>query len=108
MTREELEAKYSTLLTDCYDFSPPNGWLDLVAELFRELEPWPEVRVLQAKQKFGLLRVYIVGPLEAMDLVIEYERRSGSVCEVCGAPGTRRHGGWIVTACDAHAPLEAA
>jgi hypothetical protein len=30
------------------------------------------------------------------------ESMSAILCEECGAPGERRHGGWIRTLCDEH------
>ncbi len=109
MTREELEARYPRMLASCYDFSPPDGWLPLVAELFERLDRLC-VNVCQVKSKFGELRVYGDGPLDdngaarrAYALVDEYERRSRTICEVCGEPGSQVvNNSWVSVKCEAH------
>jgi hypothetical protein len=106
MTPSTLQSTHAAILDDCFDFSPPDGWLELVGELLTELETrWPDVRVLQLKSKFGGLRCYLgSAPREAHELAGEYERRAATICETCGQPGKQYGGGWIVTACEAHAP----
>lgn len=81
----------------------------------------------QVKEKFGTLRFYyhfegqpqalhaldlLGGPSfrfrqektslqkEIADAVRKAEKRSGTVCEKCGGPGTLRDGPWILTLCD--------
>lgn len=68
--------------------------------------------VVQVKQKFGGLRLYVELPEEletssralAYSLVGDAERESCSVCDVCGAPGTlkqvRKH--YWQTRCGSH------
>lgn len=65
-------------------------------------------RSTQIKQKFGTLRWYCSCPededrLQAGKIIRAAEWVSGAVCETCGAPGSVRPGGWVRTACDAHA-----
>ena len=62
-----------------------------------------QVVVTQIKEKFGGLRFYYDGGDDTIDgLVRMAESWADSTCEVCGAPGTRRGGGWIKTLCDFH------
>lgn len=110
MTREELQLKYRHLLEQCFDFSPSSGWVDLVDELFGEIERrWPSVSVQQTKSKYASLRVYVgPAPRECHDLIDEYERRSEAICETCGALGRQCGKYWLVVACPAHEPKGAA
>lgn len=67
-------------------------------------ESVPPVIIGQIKEKFGGLRFYYDGGDEFIRGAVrmaEYE--ASRTCEVCGAPGKRRDGGWIRTLCDTHA-----
>lgn len=67
-------------------------------------EPIPQVEAVQVKEKFGTLRFYYEGGDEYIrGLVTMAEAMSAYTCEVCGAPGEARGGGWIQTLCDEHA-----
>lgn len=98
------------------------GWHDLVLELDAKMaEVDPDYELHQCKEKFGGLRYYIghahndaCGGLEEGEgsiferckilvLEMEYERKSLTMCETCGAPGVLRSGGWLRTLCDEHA-----
>lgn len=62
----------------------------------------------QVKQKFGTLRFYCSADAggeraQVGRAIRAAEWLSGAVCEVCGAPGSVRPGGWIRTLCDADA-----
>ena len=60
-----------------------------------------QYNAIQVKEKFGGLRFYLSrGTDEMFDLTNEAESASYKVCEGCGAPGTRRTGGWIRVLCD--------
>jgi len=94
-----------------------DGWFQLISDLSAELvetatrtgkdaaaSDWPEV--IQVKQKFGELRVYLSQPNANYDPALEaYRLRSRQTCEVCGQPGeikrTRRRS---VTTCLRHSP----
>lgn len=82
-----------------------NGWYDIIDELCSKLEPLGVVAA-QIKEKFGGLRFYI-NPLnegvdweEVHDHINEAESKSYKTCEICGKPGKRIGGGWVVTRCD--------
>lgn len=64
----------------------------------------PRARILQIKEKFGQLRIYLSAPepyyRELIDMVDKAERASAKTCEDCGSPGQSRSGGWIRTLCD--------
>jgi hypothetical protein len=81
---------------------------EIVAGDFRSVPTAvPQVTLDQVKEKFGTLRFYYTGgDDEISGMVRMAESMSGVVCEECGAPGKRRGGGWIYTACDAHTKPE--
>lgn len=58
-------------------------------------------RASQVKEKFGTLSFYMTSATEEMwKLISEAEKKSGEICEDCGAPGELRPGGWIRTLCN--------
>jgi hypothetical protein len=84
------------------------GWLDLVTETLDALRKvYPEVKVLQVKEKFSGLRFYVERSNAEMDAIIDTaEASSYTICEICGGegrPGARGRG-WQSTRCDADAP----
>jgi hypothetical protein len=67
-------------------------------------DPIEQVVALQVKEKFGGLRFYVHGGNEyILGMIRMTERLSMATCEVCGNPGLRRSGNWILTLCDEHA-----
>jgi hypothetical protein len=95
-------------------FSCFGGWKPIVVRLLERLSlivkelPSDERRtfaVVEIRQKFGTLTVYLSGiPTPAMWVAIgEASEASMVTCEVCGAPGVlaERHG-WISVRCAAH------
>jgi hypothetical protein len=63
----------------------------------------PGVTVSQIKEKFGGLRFYYDGGDTHIDGMVRMaEVWASHTCEVCGAPGRSRSGGWIRTLCDEH------
>ena len=84
------------------------GWYPLIVETDQRLAAIdPNYVIFQVKEKFGRCRYYhsISADCDyetARAIESETERRSGTICEVCGAPGTTRSGGWIQTLCDEH------
>lgn len=91
-----------------------SGWAQLVLPLIEEAELLG-ANILQIKEKFGGLRFYFAfgtssGDPLALAAEQEFQKHvdgaeelSFTVCEVCGASGKRRGGGWIRTLCDKHA-----
>ena len=73
-----------------------NGWYNLLDELFyniqNHLNKHPELKetfkIEEVKEKYGTLRVYYYGGDDYIDkLVTKAEKKSGNICEVCGAKG---------------------
>jgi len=88
----------------CWGFDTLDGWYDLIYDLSQRLEiADPQCEAVQVKQKFGSLRFYTNGCNEdAKKLIDEAEEKSFKTCEVCGAPGKLRKGGWVRVLCDKH------
>jgi hypothetical protein len=62
-----------------------------------------QVIVTQVKEKFGGLRFYYEGGDDFIHGAVWLaESLSTSLCEECGAPGSRRGNGWVTTLCDHH------
>lgn len=79
------------------------GWSPLITDLFRELKTlgW-EGRLLDIKEKYGGLRLYIAGATtrEMEDRIELAEQLSFTVCEECGNDGDACwRGGWTKTLC---------
>lgn len=81
------------------------GWHTLVSNLIDDLFQldW-DGQIADIKEKFGTLRFYI-GPetTKQSECIANAEKKSGTICEVCGKPGVLREGGWLKTLCDEHA-----
>lgn len=88
------------------------GWLPLVAEAASRIEPLinalPEEEqencyVVQTKEKWGGLRIYLSCGTDAMyNILSEIEEKSYQTCEECGKPGILRQQGWWKTTCEEH------
>ena len=90
-----------------------DGWFDILWRLCEDLEPLAaeferksgcQFEILQVKEKFGGLRVYVNDANDAIRQRLEdAQQESLRTCEVCGQPGKRCEAGWIRTLCDEHA-----
>lgn len=98
MTREEL-------LSECYDYGLPSGWVSRVEQALDELCDLglKGLRVVQVKEKFGGLRIYANGVNDDVNRIIQAaEHDCWDICEDCGAPAQAREiRGWMVTLCKA-------
>lgn len=117
MNRElelKLVEKYPKLFQD-YGKSPQetcmawgcecgDGWYLILDELFEKLSKYPDVILVQVKEKFGTLRVYTggVSAEDYDDVHYHVERayyKSSRTCEDCGAVGKLRTEGWFRVNC---------
>jgi len=116
---KRMEENYPKMFAEPYGgFAVGAGWWPIIESLCdniqhhidwwnknRESRPIVEqVVVEQIKEKFGGLRFYYSGGNDdyIRGLVQMAESWASCSCEECGAPGTRRSGGWIRTLCDHH------
>lgn len=85
----------------------PEGWHQLYLELIDALERIdPDLKVVQAKEKFGALRVYLAAPTPELHALIDAASRASSLtCQTCGREGqiTKSGTGLIAALCDEHA-----
>ena len=109
---EENEAKLRALAPGKFKrlayFECGDGWVGLLEEVIAEAKKRKlrDLAFVQAKEKFGKLRVYTNGGNpDFWDYLWRVETRSGSICEICGAPGKLRGGGWIRALCDEHGKI---
>jgi len=90
-----------------------DGWRDLIWKLCEDIEDElkkisdPQefaFRVVQIKEKFGGLRYYVNWGTDSIDkLIAEAEKKSYTVCEVCGKEAElRKDNGWLSTVCEIH------
>lgn len=101
MHEDSVLLKHPALFADCFDFSVPEGWRGIVAALCDELSV-TGCSVVQVKEKFGGLRVYVNNGTEAaLTAINAAELLARKTCQACGAGGaTLRTGGWARTLCD--------
>lgn len=116
--RDRIQVEFYDAFPLCFPQGAPrcgfyvgDGWLPLIKQLCIditvELEKLPKeerikFQVSQVKEKFGSLRFYadavFYGPIN--DLISKAEKDSESICEICGAPGKIKSGGWLKALCD--------
>lgn len=121
MNNKELLRKYPWLkFSDdssdgCWADMIPIGWLESFGEfLLEDLDTalknsYPEglpedFRILDIKEKWGSLRVYLTHePEPVSDVLYRYQYISSFVCMICGAPYPFAHmtyDGWVVPLCE--------
>ena len=89
-------------------FECGDGWYELLLGLCAEVERHAAAAgidpvVVQVKEKFGELRVYVDGGDDAVErLVDQAVGRSHGICACCGGPGTRRDDSFRSARCAEH------
>ena len=90
-------------------FECGDGWLQIVQEMLEDLEPLVKNRsdfsILQIKEKFGDLRVYVEGYLtdEINNVFNLAELKASETCDICGEKAVKDYDeGWITIRCDLH------
>lgn len=85
-----------------------DGWFELLAKSFGDIERAAQssgvdaAHLVQVKEKFGLLRIYVQGPShDAIDDVLQRaEQASTVICEACGRNGNLVSDiGWLRVRC---------
>jgi hypothetical protein len=94
------------------NFECGKGWYTLLENFKEDLltlideEQYDfDIEVVQVKEKFGGLRIYLSSSVEAIDnLIDEYVDVAYHTCELCGEKGKLRmlDDGWMATLCDDH------
>jgi hypothetical protein len=84
----------------------PDGWADLYRHLIHDVHAIDaQLRVTQAKEKFGELRVYMEAYNKSVCTIIdEASRQSRFLCQTCGESGvlSRTNDGFYATVCPTH------
>lgn len=81
------------------------GWFPLVKPIIDRVQDLNEngsdVKILQIKEKWGVLRIYLLSaPEELLKQAHDAEEKSTRICEECGGPATQTEvNGWIYTRC---------
>jgi hypothetical protein len=92
-------------ITERRYFNISNGWLGIIQRLFETLIKlgWDK-SFINVKEKFGGMSIFLDNlPENGFYFVVEAERKTFSVCEVCGEPGEQhRINNWIHTLCENH------
>jgi len=103
---KDIDMEYKITREDAY-VSVDTGWKDLIDQAYDELEKYPEISIVTVKEKFGGLRIYIdFHNEEFQEFLLDIERRSFNICEICGKDGTtRKLRGWIKARCPEHIEL---
>ena len=89
------------------NYSCPTGWENIVYNLTKDLlQIWPDMHVMQVKQKFGGLRYYFnTEPPDDLrqrvyKKVDEAEKQARNACEKCGRAGLPTYiGSWLLVLC---------
>lgn len=109
MTHDELMQKHHKILRPAGYVEVGEGWFPLIDSLCTDLQKISndtglQIEAEQIKEKFGGLRFYTSTSTKPhADRITVAEEQALVTCEVCGAPGKQRDGGWIRTLCDEHA-----
>jgi len=100
---QAMEDEFSDILEQCWEISIYDGWTEIVYDLLSEIRKnFPQVKVVQIKQKFGGLRFYVDNSSkEFNDLITAAEVKANQTCEITGEKGSERSiNGWIYTVSD--------
>lgn len=92
------------LLQEAKDAVGP-GWWPIIDKYLPPIVELAPNCFINAKEKFGLLRIQCYGPALDREKIIKLEREaeivSSTVCEECGASGKHRHDlDWMQTLCE--------
>ena len=97
--------KHKSPLLERRNFTVGNGWLGILQRLFEVLISmgWNK-DFLNVKQKFGGMSIFLDNlPENGHQFVVESEKETFSVCEVCGEPGVQHKiNNWVYCLCETH------
>jgi hypothetical protein len=89
-----------------------DGWYNLIHDLCKKIDDYyklrkrsiKRMRILQIKEKFGMMRFYAGNYIEGVqDIIDEHEENSCNICEICGKKGELMSNNfWIKTLCVNH------
>jgi hypothetical protein len=106
--------QYPELLKNNIGCCVVEAWAPTVKHALDDLEALraagADIQVIQIKEKFGSLRMYVKGSgyAQAEPIVAKAEIETQSICSVCGSKEDVKRGvkakndGWILTLCKEH------
>ncbi len=104
--KQSLKAEFPQFFEKVsYGFDCGDGWFELLkrtCQKIKDLNPSPEFRFLQIKEKFGGLRLYVHEANEQIGHILsDAENQSVTICESCGTTEDVTVGGvsWMKTYC---------
>lgn len=109
MTDQEIIDTFPELFPETKQLECGPGWNQIVYDMCKEIqrvanEKKSHIYVLQIKEKFGGLRVYLSSYFDEIDEIIDRAEELAYVtCEICGGPGKTYNDGWFETLCEEHA-----
>lgn len=98
-----LKEKYPKNFENCIEVYIPSGWTDIINTCIDEIiELDPDIQILQIKEKFAELRIYVSGTTQAVYKILEkYNDKISNTCQLCGKEGELRiNRGWYSILCD--------
>lgn len=113
--RRALQDKYEFLHPQdimhglmAFGFECGDGWLPILEDLFAKFDEiakrdkFEDFQVVQVKEKFGGLRVYVDGGNKEINkLITEAGKKADKTCEVCGSSAeTHEIDNWYTTLCE--------
>jgi hypothetical protein len=97
MNLSDIDERLKLILSKFKDGWPATiycgpGWNDILFSLDKKLsEIDPDYKIIQIKEKFGILRYYFQTKTDKRDsmncIVLEHESMSAVTCEISGLPG---------------------
>jgi predicted nucleic acid-binding Zn ribbon protein len=94
-----------TLIGFGFECSP--YWYPILEKGFQKISKivkdnnYKDFRIVQVKEKFGMLEIYAQSYYKEINEVINNMRKECvTICENCGAPGKLRTNGWFAVLCD--------
>lgn len=86
----------------CFGFECGDGWYHIIEKALHQLSMLDdETLILQVKEKYGTLRIYLSGfSDEAEKIVNDAENLSSYTCEKCGKVGKLNTDGWYSVRCE--------
>ncbi len=112
IAKHDIQGQYAF-----YGWSVRKGWVPIIEQMFGDLieAGWDRTGLMQIKQKFGTLRVWIEGlDQRQQEVVDDHEAMGQYTCEICGQnaeirsliakKSKRGFGdcGYVITLCDTH------
>lgn len=100
-----INEKYPKILERCFDCYVPNGWNSLILRSIDQIvQIDPTIKIIQIKEKFGLLIIYTENDLIVKDILNQAYEESYRICSICSVDTNNSpenlNGTFYPTVCD--------